>query len=123
MGLRFRKSFKVAPGVKINVGKKSVGLSVGGKGGRVTVNSSGRLTKSASIPGTGISYFETEKIGKSKQSSKRRSNKTDKNINKGSSSENKGIKRKGCLIPLCVFFGLIILIGLIPTTYATNITI
>ena len=92
MGLRFRKSFKVAPGVKINVGKKSVGLSVGGKGGRVTVNSSGRLTKSASIPGTGISYVETEKIGKSKQSSKRRSNKTDKNINKVSSSENKDIK-------------------------------
>lgn len=31
MGKRFRKSIKVAPGVKVNLGKKSVGVSVGGK--------------------------------------------------------------------------------------------
>ena len=29
MGTRYRKSIKVAPGVKVNVGKKSVGISVG----------------------------------------------------------------------------------------------
>lgn len=62
MGFRFRKSFKVAPGVRVNVGKKSVGLSVGGKGARVSVNSSGRVTKSASIPGTGISYVKSENM-------------------------------------------------------------
>ena len=39
MGLRVRKSIKVAPGVKLNVGKKSVGVSVGGKHGGVSVNS------------------------------------------------------------------------------------
>ena len=31
MGLRFRKSFKIAPGVKFNVNKKSVGMTFGGK--------------------------------------------------------------------------------------------
>ncbi len=62
MGFRFRKSFKVAPGVRVNVGKKSVGVSVGGKGARVSVNSSGRVTKSASIPGTGISYVKSENL-------------------------------------------------------------
>ena len=31
MGLRFRKSIKLAPGVKLNIGKKSSGISVGGK--------------------------------------------------------------------------------------------
>ena len=31
MGLNFRKSIKVADGVKLNVGKKSAGVSVGGK--------------------------------------------------------------------------------------------
>ena len=30
MGFRFRKSIKIAPGVKVNLGKKSVGVSVGG---------------------------------------------------------------------------------------------
>ena len=41
MGLRFRKSIKIAPGVKMNIGKKSVGISVGTKGARMSINSSG----------------------------------------------------------------------------------
>ena len=66
MGFRFRKSFKIAPGAKLNVNKKSVGVSVGGKGARVSVNSSGKVTKSVSIPGTGLSYTDTDQIGKKK---------------------------------------------------------
>lgn len=63
MGFRFRKSIKIAPGVRLNFGKKSVGISAGVKGARVSVNSSGRVTKSVGIPGTGISYVKTSKIG------------------------------------------------------------
>lgn len=59
MGIRFRKSFKVAPGVRVNVGKKSVGVSVGGRAGHISVNSDGRKTIGGSIPGTGISYSES----------------------------------------------------------------
>ena len=54
MGFRFRKSFKIAPGVRVNVGKKSVGISAGVKGARVSVNSKGRVTKTVGIPGTGL---------------------------------------------------------------------
>lgn len=64
MGLRFRKSIKVAPGVRVNVGKKSVGVSVGTKGARASINSSGRRTTSVGIPGTGISYVNTYGGGK-----------------------------------------------------------
>lgn len=32
MGMRFKKSKKIAPGIKLNVSNKSVGVSVGGKG-------------------------------------------------------------------------------------------
>lgn len=64
MGLRFRKSIKVAPGVRVNVGKKSVGVSVGTKGARASINSSGRKTTSVGIPGTGISYVNTYGGGK-----------------------------------------------------------
>ena len=39
MAFRFRKSIKLAPGVKLNLGKKSVGVSVGGKYGGVSYNS------------------------------------------------------------------------------------
>jgi hypothetical protein len=59
MGLRFRKSFKIAPGVRMNVGKKGVGISFGGKGLRYTVHSSGRRTTSAGIPGSGLYYTTT----------------------------------------------------------------
>lgn len=31
MGFRMRKSFKIAPGVRVNVGTKSAGVSVGGE--------------------------------------------------------------------------------------------
>jgi hypothetical protein len=59
MGLRFKKSIKLGGGARLNIGKKSVGFSVGGKGARYTVNSSGRRTKSVGIPGTGLSYVST----------------------------------------------------------------
>ena len=59
MGFRFRKSFKLAPGVRLNLSKKSMGLSFGGKGARLSVNSSGRKTASVGVPGTGVSYSKT----------------------------------------------------------------
>lgn len=63
MGFRFRKSVKIAPGVRLNIGKKSVGISAGVKGARVSVNSSGRKLR----PWPGLQpacrYSKTEKIG------------------------------------------------------------
>lgn len=59
MGVRFRKSVKVAPGIRASVGKKSVSVSFGGRGGRYTISSTGRRTSSVSIPGTGVSYVSS----------------------------------------------------------------
>ncbi|KAB0532823.1 MULTISPECIES: DUF4236 domain-containing protein [Pseudomonas] len=54
MAFRIRKSFKVAPGIRLNVSKSGLSTSIGGKG--TTVNLSKRGTKvTSSIPGTGIS--------------------------------------------------------------------
>lgn len=58
MGFRFRKSVKVAPGVRLNLGKKSAGISVGVKGAGVSINSKTGITSHVSIPGTGLSYTE-----------------------------------------------------------------
>lgn len=65
MGLRFRKSFKIAPGVRMNVGKKGVGVSFGGPGLRYTIHSSGRRTSTVGIAGSGISYSTTSGSRKS----------------------------------------------------------
>lgn len=68
MGFKFRKSIKVAPGVKVNVTHKGVGVSAGVKGARISTGPSGsRIT--TSIPGTGISY--EQRIGKKKSPKQR----------------------------------------------------
>ena len=63
MALRFRKQFKIAPGVKFNLNKKSMGFTFGGKGAHFTINSKGRTTTSAGIPGTGLSYVGHGNLG------------------------------------------------------------
>lgn len=62
MGFRFKKSIKIAPGIKLNIGKKSIGMSVGSKFGGISVNSRNGTTSRISIPGTGISYTTKNKI-------------------------------------------------------------
>ena len=59
MGLRFRKSVKIAPGVKLNLNKKSTSISFGTRGAHYTTNSAGRSTASVGLPGTGLSYSKT----------------------------------------------------------------
>lgn len=67
MGLRFRKSVKIAPGVRVNIGKKSVGVSAGVKGYRKSINSSGRVTTSIGTPVAGVSYVKTENLKSKKK--------------------------------------------------------
>lgn len=59
MSLRFRKSVKILPGVRINFNKNSTSLSLGPRGAHYTMSSSGRRTVSAGIPGTGLYYSES----------------------------------------------------------------
>ena len=51
------------PGVRLNFGKETVGLSFGVPGARYTINSKGRRTISTGIPGTGIYNVETLSSG------------------------------------------------------------
>lgn len=67
MAIGFRKSFKIAPGMRINVSHKGVGASVGVKGLRYSVNSRGQRRTTAGIPGTGI-YASSSSSGRSYKS-------------------------------------------------------
>ena len=53
---RFRRSIKIAPGIRLNVNKRSIGVSAGVRGARASINSNGRSTRSIGIPGTGLYY-------------------------------------------------------------------
>ena len=65
MGWRFRKSFKILPGVRINFNKNSTGITFGRKGIHYTINSKGKQTASVGVPGTGLYYTKsTDRVKK-----------------------------------------------------------
>lgn len=59
MGFRFRRSFKILPGVRINLGKSGVSTSIGTRGAHVTVGH-GQVRKTVGLPGTGLSFTSVE---------------------------------------------------------------
>lgn len=91
MGLRLRKSVKIAPGVKMNLSAKSSSVTFGTKGFHHTVGSNGKRTTSVGVPGTGLNYVSTSSGKKEKSggshSNKRHSDATPK-------------KKMGCLAQL-----------------------
>ena len=56
--MRFRRTIKIAPGLRLNVGKRGVSVSAGVRGARVTLGK-GRVTRTVGLPGTGLSWSET----------------------------------------------------------------
>ena len=70
MGLRFRKSVKILPGVRINFNKNSTSVSIGKRGARYTVSSTGKKTATIGIPGTGISYSQSVNAKKGNKAAK-----------------------------------------------------
>lgn len=72
MGLRFRKSVTLCKGVKLNFGKTGMSVSVGGKGYHKTINTKGQVTTSVGIPGSGIYYTDTKRLGENRQANTQR---------------------------------------------------
>lgn len=56
MGIRFRKSIKLAPGVRLNISKSGVSTSLGVPGATVNVKPGRKARATVGLPGTGISY-------------------------------------------------------------------
>src|SRR3954447_9156550 len=55
MGWRFRHSFKIIPGVRLNLSKSGLSCSIGGAPLTLNIGPRG-VYGSASLPGTGIAY-------------------------------------------------------------------
>jgi hypothetical protein len=56
MGWRFRKSFKLLPGFRLNIGKKGITSATVGKRGLTTSIGKLGIFQNLGIPGTGLSY-------------------------------------------------------------------
>ncbi|GAB2827258.1 DUF4236 domain-containing protein [Streptomyces daliensis] len=73
MPLTFRKSFRILPGVRLNINRRSVSFTMGHKGGpKRTVSSTGRRTTSMDLPGP-FGYRNT-----TTRSSRRRARRADR---------------------------------------------
>jgi hypothetical protein len=64
MGFRFRRSFKIAPGLRLNTSLRSLSLSAGVRGAGVNIGGRG-LTSHVGVPGTGMSYRSSSGGGQS----------------------------------------------------------
>jgi Protein of unknown function (DUF4236) len=60
MGLRFRRSIKILPGIRLNFGKRGVSTSIGVRGAHVTFGKTGTRT-TVGLPGSGMSYTHLDK--------------------------------------------------------------
>ena len=69
MGFRFRKYFSLLPGIRLNLGKKKVSVSVGRPGLTSNISKDG-IRKTVSLPGTGLSYITYQRHPQKKDSEK-----------------------------------------------------
>ena len=65
MGVRYRKSVKIMPGVRVNISKSGLSTTIGSKGASVNIGKKG-VYANAGIPGTGV--YMREKISDSQSS-------------------------------------------------------
>ena len=105
MGLRFRKSISILPGVKVNLSKSGVSLSAGVPGFRNTISTSGRLTTSVGVPGSGVSYVKTKNLkkvfsGKDKKEEKKTAGNTKSKDKADTKKSSKTIKEKSVEEPV-----------------------
>ena len=56
---RFRRSVRILPGIRINLGKRSASVSVGVRGAHVTFGGPRGTRTTVGLPGTGLSYTST----------------------------------------------------------------
>lgn len=63
---RFRRSAGLGGGIRLNVTKRGVGVSVGRRGVRRSWHSTGRRTSTVGLPGTGLSWQNVERVSPTK---------------------------------------------------------
>ena len=78
MGLQFRKSLTICKGVKLNITKTGVGVTLGTKGCHYSINSSGRTTSTIGIPGTGLYYTNSKNLKTKKKEAEKKKKQEEK---------------------------------------------
>lgn len=59
MGFKYRKTIKIMPGVRLTLSPSGISTSAGVRGARITRSANGRVTRTLSVPGSGLSHSKT----------------------------------------------------------------
>jgi hypothetical protein len=54
-----RRSIRIFPGLRLNIGKRGISTTIGGRGAHVTVGH-GQVRETVGLPGTGLSYTHVD---------------------------------------------------------------
>jgi hypothetical protein len=102
MPIRFRRTFKLFPGVKINVSKGGISVTVGPRGAKLNFSRRG-VKQTIGIPGSGLS--ESSYIVKNEPDSKKDDDKDRKSedSNHKQDEDEYGCFPWGCLLFLMIF--------------------
>jgi hypothetical protein len=61
VGLRFQRRVRIFPGLRLNLSRSGVGVSIGSRGAHVGITARGQHYASVGLPGTGVSWREYER--------------------------------------------------------------
>lgn len=134
MPIRFRKSFKIFPGVKVNVSKGGVSVSVGKPGATLNFSKHG-VRQTIGVPGSGVSH--TSYLFKNGSESEKENDK-DNHKDQDQETESKRVEQEaeeeerevGCFPGGCLFTTVLFAISLyivaynlhwIPQTFLTDL--
>ena len=64
MGFNLRRSKKLFPGIRLNLSKNGLGVSIGPAHTKISLSPKGRMTSNLGVPGTGLRYTKVIKTKK-----------------------------------------------------------
>jgi hypothetical protein len=125
MPIRFYRSFKILPGVRINVSKSGMSTTIGPRGFKFTFNKHG-IRRTIDLPGTGL--YATSYVSRNKDKDKEKDDQPARE--RRSDVDNDDGPELGCFPWGCTLFVLILAVGgylgadalnLIPETYLSDL--
>ena len=133
MPIRFRKSFTIFPGVKVNVSKGGISFSVGKPGATLNFSKRG-VRQTVGIPGSGLSHSsyivknKTDEDDKEKETEKddQRSEKAASDADEPNEAPERETKHRGAspwmllLGIIVIYFGAVVL-NLIPLNFLSQV--
>lgn len=91
MAFRFQRRIRIAPGQRLNVSKRGVGLSAGVPGASISLGRRG-VYGNVGIPGTGLSYRTKLRKSASGSTGRRRKGRAQRSFHKNAHLSTSGIR-------------------------------